>query len=126
MYDHIYTHIWMLVPHEERQVLVEAFDLSKSGRTEVRDSDVITDGYTNDDLAAITAERMAAYVGSDEPFMRLWELTVAKARSIVHPAQPFPQLAAEKTEEQIPAVQEALPANTETHDKESKAAAKKK
>lgn len=115
MFDHIYTHIWMLVPYEERMVLVEHFDITKSGVTEIRNEEVLTDGYTNDDLAAITAERMAAFVGSEEPFMRLWELTVAKAHSIVNPPAIFPQPAPEE-----------LPTNNEPNAKKPKTTGKKK
>lgn len=77
--------LWMLVPREERLRLAEVFELGKTGITEVRDQEVITDGYNADDLSVITSERMAEYVGSEESFPRLWELSVAKARSEVNP-----------------------------------------
>lgn len=79
--------LWMMVPIEERIVLVNDFKLTKTGYTEVHDNVVISDGYSTEDLRVLTAERLADYVGSEptESMLRLWELTVAKARSIVNP-----------------------------------------
>lgn len=89
-YDRIFIPLWMLVPAAERLVLARDLAVPKSGVTEIRDQEVITDGHTNEDLANITAEHMAAYVGSEDTFARLWELSVAKARSEVHPPEPLP------------------------------------
>lgn len=84
-FEKVPVQLWMLVPREERLRLAEVFELGKTGITEVRDQEVVTDGYNADDLSVITAERMASYVGSEESFPRLWELTVAKAKHEVHP-----------------------------------------
>lgn len=88
MYEHVLPNLWMIVPREERLHLVEVFGLERTGVVEVRDQDVITDGYTYDDLSRITREAMIEYVDSDgnDSFPRLWELTTAKARSDVNPA----------------------------------------
>lgn len=81
--------LWMLVPREERLVIAEQFLMSRTGITEVRDMTVISDGHSETDLQAINVETMRAFVGEPEDselsFSRLWELTCAKAFSIVHP-----------------------------------------
>lgn len=78
-FDRVLPQLWMAQSKEVRNLLAERFELKKSGITEVRDQDVVSDGYTQDDLLGITQERMTDYVGSEESFPRLWELTVAKA-----------------------------------------------
>jgi hypothetical protein len=87
MYTNVPKELWMMLPAEERNVLVEHFDISKSGYTEVNDNRVVQDGFTSEDLKKLTSENMAEFVGdsADLPFPRLWELTVAKAHSIVNP-----------------------------------------
>lgn len=77
--------LWMQLDIPRRNLIAEDFGLKKTGITEVRDQEVLTDGYSNEDLAEITAEKMEAYVGSKETFPRLWELTCAKAHSKLHP-----------------------------------------
>lgn len=76
---------FILLPKETREHLATVFNIPKSSHTEIRDSEVITDGRTMADLEAISKEKMAEYVGSDETFGRLWELTIAKAHSELHP-----------------------------------------
>lgn len=85
MYERVLPALWMLVPREERAVIARDFDIVATGVTEVRDQTVLSDGFTYDDLGKLTVEAMSEYVGSTETLPRLWELTVAKARSIVHP-----------------------------------------
>jgi hypothetical protein len=88
MFTQIFPHLWMHLPREERLVLADHFKLVRTGITEVKDQTVITDGYTTADLSVITAEAMAEFVGSsvvDTSFTRLWEITCAKAHSIVNP-----------------------------------------
>ncbi len=65
--------------------LVKIFDLKRSGITEIRDQEVIRDGYSDEDLKAITLEKMIEYVGSEETFPRAWELTCAKVKYELHP-----------------------------------------
>lgn len=85
-FENIYSHLWMQVPAEERKILAEVFNLEKTGIAEIRDQSVISDGHSNDDLLLITKDKMEAFIGSEaENFARAWELTVAKARSIVNP-----------------------------------------
>jgi hypothetical protein len=89
MFESIPVQLWMLLPLEERRILADDFNMPRTGATEVRDSEVISDGHSAQDLAHLTRERMAEYVGepaaTELSFGRLWELTVAKARSIANP-----------------------------------------
>lgn len=76
---------WILLPKEIREHLAIAFNVGRSSHTEIRDSEVITDGRTMSDLEAISKEKMTEYVGSEESFGRLWDLTIAKAHSELNP-----------------------------------------
>lgn len=76
---------FMHVSKEIRDYLSQMWKLPRSGVTEIRDQDIISDGHTIEDLLAITHERMNEYIGSEESFARAWELTVAKAYSELHP-----------------------------------------
>ena len=57
---------WMLLDIPTKQKLVAVFGINKSGFSEVRDSIVVTDGYTQEDLKVITLEKMNEYIGSEE------------------------------------------------------------
>lgn len=85
MYDRVLQQLWMLLPREQRRHLVTVFDIPHSGVSEIKDQTVISDGHTQEDLMAITAEKMELYVGSKETFPRLWELTVAKCHYELNP-----------------------------------------
>lgn len=80
---------WMSLPRETRKHLVKVFDIERTGISEVRDNEVITDGYTNQDLEAITREKMVKYTGSDESFSRLWEVTLSKVKYELNPPIPL-------------------------------------
>lgn len=85
--EKLYQQYWIDLPKEVREHLVKTFSINKSGITEIRDQTVVSDGHTNEDLTAVTAEKMSAYTGSplDVGFMRLWELTKAKVHYELHP-----------------------------------------
>lgn len=85
MFDRIYVHNWISLDKEIRKHLVSVFGLVPTGIAEIRDQTVISDGYSNADLDRITAAKMAEYVGSNESFPRLWELTLAKVKYELHP-----------------------------------------
>jgi hypothetical protein len=76
---------FMHVSKEVRDYLAAMWKIPRSGITEIRDQDVISDGHTYEDLASITHEMMNKFVGSEESFARAWELTVMKAYSELHP-----------------------------------------
>ena len=86
MLEKIYPHVFMQLSKEYRDHIATIFGVKQSAITEVRDQTVISDGRTTEDLAVINAETMEAYVGSKETFARLWELTIAKAKSELYPA----------------------------------------
>lgn len=85
MFERIYQQHWIDLPKDTRLKLAEVFGIERTGPTEVRDQTVISDGYSNSDLSAITLEKMNAYVGSDETFSRAWELTLAKVKFELNP-----------------------------------------
>lgn len=76
---------WMHATKEVREYLAAMWKLSRSGVTEIRDQDVLSDGYTLEDLRAITLERMNEYLGEEHSFARAWELTQIKAYEEMHP-----------------------------------------
>lgn len=114
-FDKVLTQLWMALPRDERVLLAVQFDLRKTGITEVKDDQVVSDGFTQEDLQGITREKMVEYVGSDESFPRLWELTVAKARYEITPpiqigAAPF---VTEKADEEVVIEHAPLPPELE-------------
>lgn len=90
MLEKIYPHIFIQVPKDLRDYIAKVFGVKQSGITEVRDSTVISDGRTVEDLSVINEETMEAYVGSKETFARLWEITISKAKSELYPPIPLP------------------------------------
>ena len=83
--EKVYQQHWIDLPKDVRQKLAEVFDIERTGITEIRDNTVISDGFTNKDLEAITLPKMTEYIGSDETFHRAWELTLMKVRSELNP-----------------------------------------
>ena len=81
----IFQQVWIALPREVRNKLVEVFCLVPTGVTEIIDQTVKSDGFTNDDLKRISLENMCQYIGSEETFMRAWEITLAKVHSELHP-----------------------------------------
>lgn len=75
----INTFQWVSLPQETRNRLIEIFSLKKSGHVEVENKTVMTDGYTNQDLAGITVEKMQEYTGTDEEeYFSLFKAVLAK------------------------------------------------
>lgn len=77
--------MWLSLPRATRDHLIEVFGLERSGVTEIRDQDVVSDGYTIDDLRKISLEKMTEYIGSEETFSRAWEITLAKVHAELNP-----------------------------------------
>lgn len=88
-FTRVHTQLWMSQPTDVRDEIAREFDLKRTGIREVRDQDVVSDGFKQEDLNEITEERMEKYVGSKETFPRLWELTIAKAKSVINPPMHF-------------------------------------
>lgn len=83
--NRVVPQLFMLLKREEREHLSKVFNLPKTGVAEIKDQELVSDGHTMEDLGHITAERMAEYVGSNDTFARLWELTLAKVHSELNP-----------------------------------------
>lgn len=86
--EKIYPQMWAELPHDVRTRLTEVFGIIRTGISEVRDQTLISDGTTQEDLKAISTEKMAEYVESDPSetsYHRLWELTLAKVKYELHP-----------------------------------------
>lgn len=85
----VYPAHWIHLPHEVREHLAKIFDVRRSGPTEIVDNKIISDGRMPADLKSITKEKMQEYLlkSKEEDFMRLWELTLSKARGELHPPQ---------------------------------------
>lgn len=72
--------MWIELPKEVKNRLIEVFQIPLTGITEIIDQRVVCDGHTGQDLMAITHDKMNAYIGSQETFLRAWELTLAKVK----------------------------------------------
>lgn len=86
--EKLFQQVWMHQPQDVRNHLQKVFNITRTGITEIRDQEVITDGYTNTDLETVTADKMSAYVGSptgELSFSRLWEIVLSKVKSELHP-----------------------------------------
>lgn len=75
----------MALSKEVKLHLMKVFGIVRTGVTEIRDTTLVSDGFTTEDLMAITLDKMNAYIGSTETFPRAWELTLAKIHSELHP-----------------------------------------
>jgi patatin-like phospholipase/acyl hydrolase len=85
MQTNIYPQQWLHLSKEVRLHLMKVFGIIRTGITEIRDQEVISDGFTADDLKAITLEKMCEYIGSQETFLRAWEVTLAKIHAELNP-----------------------------------------
>lgn len=85
MYNNVPPQLWMLLDKQIRNHLVKVFEIPRTGITEIINQDVVRDGFSFDDLKAITLEKMTAYIGSEETFPRGWEITCSKAKGEVYP-----------------------------------------
>lgn len=115
MYDRIPIQLWMLLPREHRAIIADALNLPKTGVSEIRDNEVLSDGYNVEDLSNITIEKMLDFIGGseDESFHRLWELTCAKARYMANPPP--------VTEEALDLANTDVPTKTKRNAKKTKA-----
>lgn len=112
MYNNVPPQLWMQLEKAIRSHLVSVFNIPRTGITEVRDDTVIADGYSVEDLKAISLAKMTEYIGSEETFPRAWEITCSKAKGEVYPPINIPapiQMADEPKEEPI------IETNTKTH-----------
>ena len=54
---------WLMIPQDIRNKLVQLFSIPRSGYMDVRNLEVVSDGYTFDDLKAITTDKLKEYTG---------------------------------------------------------------
>jgi hypothetical protein len=85
--DKINKFQWMRLPRETRSKLSEMFGLERTGVSEIRDDEVISDGYSDDDLSNITKEKLIGITKlSDEfSFQSMWELLIAHINPVEIP-----------------------------------------
>ena len=86
MQSQIYPQQWIHQPKAVRVHLAKVFNIPHSGVTEIRDQEVVSDGYTMGDLKSISLEKMNEYIGSVETFGRAWEITLSKVNFELNPA----------------------------------------
>lgn len=98
-FERIIPPLWMQLEQSMRNYLAKEFELSRTGISEIKDQELISDGYCLEDLSTITAAKMTAFVGSEETFPRLWELTCMKARSVLNPPIGIIKKLEDKTED---------------------------
>lgn len=100
----IYTDYWVTLPQEVRANLAEMFHLNKSGGVEVEDGVVVKDGYTNEDLMAITTEHCQSVLDTTEqnPDV-LWPQILVKAGVIMMAGtvEPMPEEPGEKVVKKV-------------------------
>ena len=119
MFEKVFPHLWMHVKRPVRMHLIKVFAIpGPSGITEVVDQTVVSDGYKQDDLNAITLEKMMQYIGQDEPlsFSRMWELTVQKAEFELNPIKPE-EIGTTRSEKTIPQKKSTVPSGEVKGDK---------
>jgi len=78
---------WMKLSREVREKLVHLFGLERTGISEIRDDEVISDGFSDSDLQSITKEKMCEITGlpCELSFSSLWEVITVKVANDVHP-----------------------------------------
>jgi hypothetical protein len=85
MQDRLTPQQFMQQSKDIRLYLGQMWKIPRSGISEIRDQEVLSDGHTYDDLKKITQELMCEYIGSEETFGRAWEITCSKAHSELFP-----------------------------------------
>ena len=70
---------WLSLPNNIRQKMVEIFEIPRSGDTEVLGSQLICDGYFEEDLQEITLKKLQEYLDNySEDYFYLLNLTLNK------------------------------------------------
>lgn len=83
---------WVSLPINIRMRLVQLFNIPRSSGSLVEDNEVVSDGYTHDDLTRITVEKMQKLLDTDEKdFFRLFQSVVDTLSAPVEPAIPVEQ-----------------------------------
>jgi len=115
MYNNVPTQLWMQLEKTIRNHLVSVFNIPRTGVTEIFNNEVRADGYSAEDLKAITLEKMTEYIGSEETFPRAWEITCSKANSEVNPPMNMLKPEVIPMADEPKDVEEIIETNTKTH-----------
>ena len=67
--------------------MCQMWKIEQSAASEVVDNVQVSDGHTFQDLFVITKELLCDYIGSEESFLRAWEIAVSKAIGELHPPE---------------------------------------
>lgn len=99
---------WVALPLEVRNKIVEIFKLPRSGHTEVINNQyVVSDGYTHEDLANLTEEKMQEYLGSgytkDTQYFDYVDKVIQKIHMELNPEE---ETGASTVESVVPSVDE--------------------
>lgn len=74
--------IWLALSVGERQQLAETFNLVRSGASHVVSNKVESDGFRDEDLEAVTIEKMQEFTeNSSDDFSTLFDLTLEQLRT---------------------------------------------
>jgi hypothetical protein len=75
----IATITWLSIDQSTRKELANILNIPRSGGTEVEDNRVISDGYTPQDLATVTVEKLQEVLDSKEQdFYKLLETLISR------------------------------------------------
>ncbi len=76
---YMYPSEWLRLPMTTRARLAEIFGIPRSKGTIVEDNEVVSDGYTIEDLQNITVQKMKVYLDSDlDEFVPLLDQVIAR------------------------------------------------
>ena len=81
----VYQQHWIELPADVRAHLSKKLGIVRTGISEIHDQQVVSDGFTNEDLKGITIPKLEEYVGSTGEFTKLWAIAVSKANYELHP-----------------------------------------
>lgn len=113
MYNSVPPQLWMQLDKKVRHHLVEIFKIPRTGITEIYNEEIRADGYSIDDLKAISLDKMIAYIGSEQSFPSAWEMTCKKANEEVFPS--VKEVIFPMADEPVEIVEEII-INTKTND----------
>ena len=73
------NHTWVSLSPEQRNRIRVAFNIPRSGNTDVNDGVIVSDGTTPQDLGHLTIEKMQTYLGdTSTDFHKLFDRVVAR------------------------------------------------
>lgn len=74
---------WLSLTIQQRTLLILQFNIPKSGFTHVQDGQIVSDGYTDQDLQNLTLAKLQEYLHtSDINFTELLKKTIEKLENV--------------------------------------------